>query len=292
MVEAQEGFANLKDVDEATFIRFIEWAYKGYYTAAEFVQVKSPRTSGRKNHDKLATTFQEASSFSQGGDEVAPASQEAYSNIQPAEVEFSPPAEAPQDLQEAVADFVEVDDWTRPSQANKKGKKGKRADDWGMTPEAELDMTQVRKRDLKEAFISRKYTIRQTLVNVQYPRPNQKSKEDYTPVFLSHARLYVFADMYDIQQLKVLALEELHATLAAYRLYQKRTGDIIALLEYVYGGICKREKSDEGMRELMTQYVGREMDILVDDKEFKDLLEDGGPLLSDFIKMAARIMKG
>ena len=288
MVEAQKGFAILEDVDEATFVRFIEWAHKGYYTAAEFVQVKSPRASGRKSHDKLATTLQEPSFFSQGGDEVTTPSQEANYTAQPVGVELSL-----QDLEEAEEESVEVNSWSRLSQPLTKGKKGKRTDVWGTPPEPESDMAQVRKREAKEAFISRKVTIRQNILKVSSPRPNRKAKEDYTPVFLSHARLYVFADMYDIQQLKVLALEELHATLAVYNLYQKRTGDIIALLRYVYGIICEREKIDEGMRELMTHYVGCEMDTLVDDKDFQDLLiEDGGPLLSDFMKMAAWIIKG
>ena len=36
MAEAQRGFAVLDDVDEETIKRFIEWAYKGYYTAVCF----------------------------------------------------------------------------------------------------------------------------------------------------------------------------------------------------------------------------------------------------------------
>ena len=255
MVEAQEGFAALEDVDEATFIRFIEWAHKGYYTAAEFVQ---------EREDEVVTTAQETRSVSQGGDEVAPV------------------PETPQYFAQAVAESFEVDSWSQPY---KKGKKSKREDEWGVPP-------QGRKMELKEAFISRKYTVRQTHLIVPSPRPNQNLKEDYTQVFLSHVRLYVFADKYDIQRLKVLALEELHATLAVYNLYHKRTGDIIALLRYVSGNICEREQSNEGMRKLMKQYVGCEMDTLVGDEEFKDLLiEDGGPLLGDFMMMVRRMIK-
>ena len=36
MAEAQKRCAVLKTVDEGTIERFIEWAYKGYYTAADF----------------------------------------------------------------------------------------------------------------------------------------------------------------------------------------------------------------------------------------------------------------
>lgn len=36
MAEAQKVFAVLEEIDEGIFGRFIEWAYKGYYTAANF----------------------------------------------------------------------------------------------------------------------------------------------------------------------------------------------------------------------------------------------------------------
>ena len=43
MAEAQNGFAVLEEVDEGTFERFIEWAYKGYYTAVDFeLKASSP----------------------------------------------------------------------------------------------------------------------------------------------------------------------------------------------------------------------------------------------------------
>ena len=35
MSEAQEGFAEIKDVDEGTFVRFIQWAFSGDYEAAD-----------------------------------------------------------------------------------------------------------------------------------------------------------------------------------------------------------------------------------------------------------------
>ena len=39
MSEAEEGFAKLNDVDEGTFVRFSQWACKGYYPAANFTLV-------------------------------------------------------------------------------------------------------------------------------------------------------------------------------------------------------------------------------------------------------------
>ncbi|KAL9129114.1 MAG: hypothetical protein Q9175_007385 [Cornicularia normoerica] len=202
MAEAHRGFATLEDVNEGTFVRFIEWAHKGYYTAAGFsIDIEPSSISGSQSRDGVVSALQE--------------------DIPRLETAVVPTADPlwgfGQDL----------------SQSLKKGKKGKKDikspwgnqgvfDDWGM------------KGGLKETFISRRYTVRQGVFEIPPPRPNQNPEENYTDVFLSHAQLYVFAEKYDVQPLKVLALEELHATLAIHTLYLERTGDIIALLRYIY----------------------------------------------------------
>jgi hypothetical protein len=108
-------------------------------------------------------------------------------------------------------------------------------------------------------------------------------------VFLSHARLYVFAEKYDIQRLKTLALEELHRTLAVYNLHRRRTGDIIALLRYVYANTIVSARGGEDLRTLLKDYVGCEMNTLIKDEEFSELmLDDGGALLRDFMKLVVK----
>ena len=109
--------------------------------------------------------------------------------------------------------------------------------------------------------------------------------EDYSEVFLSHARLYVFADQYDIQALKVLAMEELHALLAVFTLYKERTGDIISLLRYTYAETNEKD-SGNNLRTLVTRYVEAEIETLIQDDTLGTLIiEDGGTLLSDFLKV-------
>lgn len=93
------------------------------------------------------------------------------------------------------------------------------------------------RQELKASFIRHEHTVRQGIISLPPARANRGANEDYTEVFLSHARLYVFADKYDIQPLKTLALEELHDKLATYTLYRGRTGDILALLRYVYASL-------------------------------------------------------
>ncbi len=260
--EAKEGFATIKDVDEGTFVRFIEWAHKGYYTAGEFkaVEIDPPRTSGNQDSVDVAIASQEESHSNWGHDEVAPVEDDEYNTGW---------------------------EYNTKRLSYKKDKKGKRAVEY--FEQSRLDIPAERRNELKKAFIRRKYTVRQDVSQIPPPRRNQSPEEDYTDVFLSHARLFVFADLYDIQPLRKLALEELHAVLAIYTLYQMRTGDIVALLRYGYGNPSEPREGLEEMRTLMTQYMGYEMDTLIEDEDFRDLvIENGGPLLSDLLTMVGR----
>ena len=253
MAEAQEGLATLEDVGVDTFVRFIEWAYEGYYTAAEFTTVadESPPPPRSQSRDDAVATVQEQ----QSDVEATPAL--LAGGIEPEQERriLPPPEHSP---------------WHQSMPSAKKSKRSRRA-------------------LVKEEFISREYTVRPVILQAPPPRPNDNPQEDYTNVFLSHARLYVFADKYDIEPLKVLALEELHATLAAHTLYEAHTGDVITLLRYVYDNTAESTEGVEDMRTLMTQYVGYEMDILIKDEDFKDLMvEDGGSLLGNFMTMVGK----
>ena len=124
---------------------------------------------------------------------------------------------------------------------------------------------------------------------IRLPRPNLNATEDYTNVFLSHARVYVFADQYDVQGLKSSALKELHLALAHYILHPERTGDIIALIHYVYSNTGESVFGVEDLRSVLKEYMSCEMDTLMQDSAFKELMfEDGGALLGDFMKAVER----
>ena len=146
------------------------------------------------------------------------------------------------------------------------------------------------KNELKQMFIQSEPTVRREKIEIAVPspRPNIMYGEDYTDVFLSHAKLYVFAEMYDVQKLRTLALENLQNALKNFILHDQRTGDIITLIRYVYSNTSARCEGDE-MRMLLTHYVGVEMDTLMKDEGFKDLMiEDNGAMLGDFFKMVLK----
>ncbi len=247
MAEAQQGFAVLEDVDEATFRRFVEWAYKGYYKAADFELDATISPSTVPSDQKECETT--------GRTEGHPPDDLSAGELdQP-----GPSTESPTEL---------------GSEIFKQGKKARKS---------------KTSRELRESFLRREYTIRREVISIPQTRPSRGVHEDYTEVFLSHARLYVFAEKYDIQPLKTLALEELHRTLAVYNLHRQRTGDIIALLRYVYANTVVSTRGGEDLRTLLKDYVGYEMSTLMKDKEFGELmLEDGGALLRDFMKAVAK----
>lgn len=268
MAEAQKGFATLQDVDECTFGRFIEWAYKGFYTAAEFTTVvgEDLDAAGSCNEDKHVVDI----------------------SVQ----RTSDPIQEDED-KNFVAQGTNLlgftqEDWDANRSKKSKSRKKNICPD---SPTPRSAISRSARETLMQSFISRRPVERKEAILVPPPRRNQSSAEIYHDVFLSHAQLYVFAEKYDIQPLKMLALDELHATLAIFTLYPERTGDIIDLLQYVYANTNPREPREgvEDMRTLMTQYVGFEMDVLLENYEFRGIIiENGGDLLADFITMVGR----
>ena len=115
-------------------------------------------------------------------------------------------------------------------------------------------------------------------------RPNESSVEDYTPVFLGHAQLYVFAEKWDIKPLKALVLHKLHATLCKYKPYEARYGDIIELIRYTYEHTPCRKRMDP-LRELVTQYVAHEQTQIAGSEPCLALIENGGPFARDLVSI-------
>ena len=233
MAEAQKGFAVLEDVDEGTLARFIEWAYKGCYTAAKsHLETSSSPLPAEPSKEECEPT------------EYIP---EASTTVFFGE---TPPEE-------------EIDGW---------GSFG------------------LRKKSKKLRMKSgRQHNFHQEVISIDSTRANLSANENYTEVFLSHARLYVFAEKYDIQLLAKLALKNLHDTLALYTLHRERSQDIVDLLGYVYANTSELPWSQENLRTVLKDYIGREMNTLMRSKEFRELIiKNGGPLLDDFVEMVIK----
>lgn len=144
---------------------------------------------------------------------------------------------------------------------------------------------------MKESFLRLQFCKPGDERTALAPRANSSSFEDYTDVFLSHAQVYIFAEQFDIQPLKRLALKNLHQTLAIFTIWPECVGDIVALTRFVYDKTSEPVNKVEPMRDMLKQYIGCEMDVLIKDVEFRDLLEGNRELLNDFCLVVRKRIK-
>ena len=252
--EAQQGFANLEDVDEETFVRFVHWAYNKDYPAPEhtLAEISGETSTQRPTREPPKVVRLEESS--------------SETSIR------RPTRERGRGVTfERSERVIYVPEWPHQNVQNTHGRVS-----WN--------------ESLRESFIilydssSRGYPVDTSMPR---PRVNNAPEEDYSKVFLGHARVYVFAEKYDIQSLKTLALRKLHKTLSELRLFPKRVGDITKLLEYVYANTPEAVEGTEDIRAMLAHYVGCEMEMLMKDGEFKDLMLHNGDMLGDVLKTFA-----
>ena len=274
--EKQEGFAVLTDVDKGTFLRFAQWAYNGYYTPASF--------SIKPNENQMSNS-------PDGTSEKKPS--------QPSLVTYASPVLTAKkdDSDDAYGSLY----YKSSKKDKKKGKKTSNEWFYGepekyLEPDEETSehVSSVGKSksriELEKSFKQLPTTARRSSIGIAPPRPNTNAEEDYTEVFLCHARMYVFAAQKMIPSLRTLALEELHATLAAFTLYNERTGDIVALLRFIYESETDLAANVDELRILMSHYIGWKMDTLVKDEALEKLMREDKvrTLLGDFLKMVGQ----
>lgn len=270
MSEAKEGCAWLEDVEESTFIRFSQFAYTGDYFAADPEILLDSSTIAW-------TPSKPTPGFVFDGPVAVASKKFPLPDLEPLEPVDIPPA--PEPLPETEHDLDQFDDqekeramdgswdaWTKPKK-EAKDKMGKSAKKKGV----------------------RKYFWNAPRPSF-HPRTNCESCEDYTEVFLCHARLYVFAEKYDIAPLKKLSVNRLHQTLSVFTLYKERVGDIVDLMQYSYANTVHRSSFDDPLRSLVIHYAASVVENLVQSSRFKALLEEPGELASDLVvKMIDRL---
>lgn len=136
---------------------------------------------------------------------------------------------------------------------------------------------------MKEAFLKLRYLEVDDERPVATPRANVSAWEDYTEVFLSHVRVYMFAEKYDIQPLKRLALQDLHETMARFTLWPECVEDVVALIRLAYTETSRLKcESGDPMRSMLKAYMAYEMDVLIETVVFRDLLAENRDFLDEF----------
>ncbi|KAL7907077.1 hypothetical protein GGI35DRAFT_487482 [Trichoderma velutinum] len=118
------------------------------------------------------------------------------------------------------------------------------------------------------------------------PRKNTESCEDYSEVFLSHARLYVLADKYDIKELRDLCAHKLWVTLKEFTLYPERMGDIVGLVRYSFQNTLEGDK----LRTLLKDFCACIVEDLCKGQGFQDLIYEAPEFACELIKeMSTRL---
>lgn len=251
MKEREQGYAVLEELTSDTFDRFLEWIYRGFYTAPhpKIVEASSP-------------TLPDTSAIEGTNQEENVRSVDEFV-LEPNDV-----VDIGRSIDEPVEEPIYGSSgFGFSSTKNKAGKK------LYSIRSSDVPKPEGNRKSLREAFISRPYKTFRSAVPIPPARKNENKNEDYTDVFLAHARLYVFANNYLIYDLKTLALENLHETLKCFQLYSHRTQDIISLIHYVYQNTKILDDGEiEPMRAILVEYVSFEMDILMKDSAFNDLV--------------------
>ncbi|KAI9894747.1 MAG: hypothetical protein M1814_002104 [Vezdaea aestivalis] len=264
MKEARERCATLEDVDQSTFSRFAQYIYTGDYDPAH--PEMSPENSPTIKPD---STSSGGKSYQVDIDEQHP-----VTPVTPIEA-----LEAPPPAPDVSRDWNESHSWGFSTNV-KKPKKNKFRNLNEPEEEPEVKPLRSKKSIMWDRFEGRNPT---TFTSTLPSRKNSNACENYTEVFLCHARLYVFADKYDIQPLRQLSLHKLHRTLVEFTLYSERTGDVVELVRYSYSNTTETMSQCDDLTTLVIRYVACVVKDLAKDSEFRSLLREASSISEDLV---------
>lgn len=121
----------------------------------------------------------------------------------------------------------------------------------------------------------------------------ERHKDTNTPrrpsTLISHAKLYVLANRYLVQDLQDISLHKLHRHLSAFEVADSSIDEIIDLVLYTYsntsddGDIAKG--TADKLRDLVMGFVAWQAKNLCKCKSFRSMLGAGGPQTEDYIAL-------
>ncbi|KAJ5765316.1 hypothetical protein N7520_004875 [Penicillium odoratum] len=255
MIEAKTRHVDWSDIDEGTFTRLCEFAYLRNYTPPTFrlIDGKSPSKKATKKRKKKGQN----SKWNGSWEELAP-----EPDPEP-EPEPQPAPEFPEFEPEVLPSEAVCDDLEIPYKERSVGT-GQLRD----TFERSLVVPSSQTTELNYTFT---------------PPQNTGPWEDFTPVFLEQARLYVLADKYGIDSLCKLVISKMYRTLQSFKLYDTGLSGIIELVRFVYMNTPPNYGGKiDAMRNFVTRYVVSVLGQIGENESFQEILEEGGPFVSDF----------
>jgi hypothetical protein len=256
MAESKQKLATLSDVQEEDFARFFQFAYTGDYSAPLYIIDESASDDGigSQPEEKVVTDAE-----SERG------SPEEFARVRLKDRRRR--VAIPQDPD------VEKRFPSRPMYQK-----------WG--PEWIAWKVDDYPINLSFKFENKRFYTdlpRKELFDACEPTSNTSPKQDFTPVFLAHARLYEFAERYMITTLKHLVLQKLHQTLLRFEIHVNRVRDIVELVRFAYSN--DHTSNVEELRVLVTVYVASEFEVIRSSEEFETLLQEGGPFVLYLLRL-------
>ena len=106
--------------------------------------------------------------------------------------------------------------------------------------------------------------------------------EDFAPIFLAQARLYVLANKYGVENLSQLVLSKTYDILYWLELYETGVEGILEFVRFVYLNTPPAYSRIDPMRNLATRYVVSVLCQIGETEAFQGLLEEGGDFAVDF----------
>ncbi|KAI3391365.1 hypothetical protein diail_7474 [Diaporthe ilicicola] len=233
MREATEARVEWPDVDEKTFVRFTQWAYTGNYVTEDPDIILDQSLIG------TASSATETQALPQDN-QVSEQPPHSLATFKPTQVQQGSFCKNQASYPGQVTCLR-----CRKKYSTKMCSCKSAFSDCVFCAGAKTGP----RADLISKFLDEDGTIYPSSTSFS-ARKNTEGCEDYTGVFLCHAKLYVLGDTYDIPLLKQLSLHRLHATLKDFTLYPSRMNDIAILAKYVFENTLPEDK----IREMITLY--------------------------------------
>jgi hypothetical protein len=261
MKESHSRIAVLHDVEEDVFIGFCEYSYTGTYM--------TPDNKTKAVEEKSSASASNDIAFEPNGLSVKDDKEVL------AECEKKTPAEE-------TFPSTEPSVVTRkPYLDGKKSKKKKRPSFfWSerkalaekITEKPLVDITSVYPYGrLWEEFRARSLA-------------GQRASISLKPDLQFHAKLYVFATRFLIEELRTQCLKSLQQDLCHFMLYRNKIPQILDLLEYTYANTGQYELGGQSrLRELVIHNVACEARTLADQDRLRSLLASNGEIASDLV---------
>ncbi|KAL7956806.1 hypothetical protein V8C34DRAFT_287529 [Trichoderma compactum] len=269
MKESKEHRVCWEDIDEKTFLRFGEWAYTGDYKPEE---------------PEILLDASQIASSKQGPGNATPSRPEPVANCLATfntTIGTPPFIHCGQNATSTVCancstcrtSFTTLR--CRPSYCN--------AHQFHVCEKCR-DGSIHKKKIMIEKFNSN--SVYESPTTLFTPRKNTENCEDYSGVFLSHARLYVLADKYDIKELRDLSAHKIWVTLKEFTLYPERMGDVVGLVRYAFQNTLAKDK----LRALLKDFCACTVEHLCKGQGFEDLICETPEFACELIKeMSTRL---